>query len=143
VSIEAIYWALNHAPIPTDRKDASSLAIVLIGLANHAGPDGRNAFPSAAMLTRYTRLSESTVPRSLDGLEELGLTVPSDPAIVAACARAHAEARSLLLPVCGQCDARESDPVSARVIWQDEDHSQSTPCRRCHPHASKTGGANQ
>jgi hypothetical protein len=212
VSIEAISWALNCAPIPTDRKDASSLAIVLIGLANHAGPDGRNAFPSAATLTRYTRLSESTVRRSLDRLEELGLTSPSDPAIIAAhikradrrpqgwdlqlhkgavdnsshevSARHPAdldgvssarhgvssatergvmvtpepsfkpsknrpvrertpEVRSPLPPICGQCDARESDPVSARVIWQDEDHSQSTPCPRCHPQASKTGGTNR
>jgi hypothetical protein len=45
MSIEAITWALNHAPIPTGRRDASSLAMVLVGLANHADPDGRNAFP--------------------------------------------------------------------------------------------------
>jgi hypothetical protein len=54
VSIEAINWALNKAPIPTDRKDASPLPSVLIGLANHADPDGRNAFPSVDRLTRYT-----------------------------------------------------------------------------------------
>jgi hypothetical protein len=59
MSIEAINWALNKAPIPTDRKDASSLASVLIGLANHADPDGRNAFPSVDRLTRYTRACPS------------------------------------------------------------------------------------
>jgi hypothetical protein len=41
MSIEAIDWALNHAPIPIDRKDSSSLAVVLIGLANHADSLGR------------------------------------------------------------------------------------------------------
>ncbi len=50
MSIEAISWALNLAPIPTNRRDASSLAIVLVGLANHADPDGRNAFPAVATL---------------------------------------------------------------------------------------------
>ncbi|WP_073485950.1 helix-turn-helix domain-containing protein [Streptoalloteichus hindustanus] len=64
MSIEAINWALNHAPIPTDRKDASALAITLIALANHAGPDGTEAFPSVERLTTYTRLSRRTVQRA-------------------------------------------------------------------------------
>lgn len=38
-------------------------------------------------------------------------------------------------PVCGQCDARKSDPVSARVVWLDDDHTRSAPCPRCHPGA--------
>jgi hypothetical protein len=84
MSIEAINWALNKAPIPTDRKDASSLASVLIGLANHADPDGRNAFPSVDRLTRYTRLSERTVRTSLDRLEELKLITPASQTVVAA-----------------------------------------------------------
>ena len=73
MSIEAINWALNHAPIPTDRKDASTLAITLIALANHAGPDGTDAFPSVDLMTTYTRLSRRTVQRSLRSLEDLGL----------------------------------------------------------------------
>lgn len=41
-----------------------------------------------------------------------------------------------LAPVCGQCDARyDSDPVSARVVWLDEDLTRSAPCPRCHPRA--------
>jgi hypothetical protein len=84
VSIEAIAWALNTAPIPTHRRDASTLAAVLIGLANHADPDGHNAFPAVARLVRYTRLSERTVRSALHTLEELGLITPSDPAILAA-----------------------------------------------------------
>lgn len=204
MSVEAISWALNHAPIPTDRKDASSLAVVLIGLANHADPYGRNAFPSVATLTRYTRLSERTVRTTLDRLEALGLIKRSDPAIVAAHikradrrpkgwdlaihsgvqsshpadlhgvqsgsngvqsttergantapetsfnhqgtkARRPARDRACapegpsLLPVCGQCDARESDPVSARVLWLDSERSRSRPCPRCNPRTM--GGA--
>ncbi|MCE7008553.1 helix-turn-helix domain-containing protein [Kibdelosporangium philippinense] len=84
MSIEAIHWALNAAPIPRDRRDSSSLAIVLVGLANHADPDGRNAFPSLARLARYTRLSERSVRYALRTLEELDLIHPSDPEIVAA-----------------------------------------------------------
>lgn len=84
MSIESISWALNHAPIPRDRRDASSLASVLIGLANHADPFGRNAFPSLSILTRYTRLSERSVRYAIRALEELDLIRPSDPEIVAA-----------------------------------------------------------
>ncbi|PKW00130.1 helix-turn-helix protein [Amycolatopsis echigonensis] len=84
MSIEAINWALRDAPIPDDRRDSSSLAIVLIGLANHADPDGRNAFPSLATLARYTRLSERSVRYALRHLQHLGLIAPADPGIVAA-----------------------------------------------------------
>ncbi|WP_410607546.1 helix-turn-helix domain-containing protein [Amycolatopsis sp. lyj-109] len=84
MSIEVINWALTRAPIPRDRRDASSLAVVLVGLANHADPDGRNAFPSLARLSRYTRLSERSVRYALRALEELDLIQPSDPEIVAA-----------------------------------------------------------
>jgi hypothetical protein len=84
VSIEVINWALTSAPIPRNRRDASSLAVVLVGLANHADPDGRNAFPSLARLARYTRLSERSVRYALRALEELDLIRPSDPEIVAA-----------------------------------------------------------
>ena len=200
------------APIPRERRDASSLAAVLVGLANHADPDGRNAFPSLARLAQYTRLSERSVRYALRGLQDLGLIRPSDPDIVAAyvkradrrpngydlaidraevlvdnsvdegqslppaeqrggqtrsargangdttggnacprtvlnrpgnrTARDRApEARSPLLPPCGHCDARPSDPVSARVVWLDADRTQSTPCPRCHPTASRAGGA--
>ncbi|TVT52605.1 hypothetical protein FNH05_12690, partial [Amycolatopsis rhizosphaerae] len=84
MSVEAISWALTEAPIPRDRRDASSLAIVLVGLANHAGPDGRNAFPAIATLSTYTRLSTRSVQYALRALEELDLIRASDPEIVAA-----------------------------------------------------------
>ncbi|WP_394614502.1 helix-turn-helix domain-containing protein [Lentzea sp. JNUCC 0626] len=204
MSIEAISWALNDAPIPRDRRDASSLAAVLIGLANHAGPDGRNAFPSLDTLVHYTRLSERTVRYALRTLEELVLIRPSDPDIVAAyikradrrpkgydlalrpfhravdnfadegqavppvdphegqtpqerganrpatrgnsCPRTvpnrpeNRPASELRRP-CGQCDARPGDPISARLVWLDEQKSRSVLCPRCHPRGTHTTGA--
>lgn len=214
MSIEAISWVLNRAPIPAGRRDASSLAMVLVGLANHADPEGCNAFPSVARLVRYTRLSERSVQNALRVLEELGLITPSDPQIVAAYvkradrrpngwdlvihspvhnatggvqslhpvgpngvqilrdgvqtttsrgadsapepslnhpgnrpAREHASTRPAAtgrggssLQVCGECDGRPSDPVSARVVWLDDARENSVPCPRCHPAMALAGG---
>jgi len=70
VSVEAIFWALNLAPVPADRGGqlSSACKFVLVGLANHAGPDGTGAFPSVATLVRYTGLAERTVRTCLDRL---------------------------------------------------------------------------
>ena len=86
MSVEAISWALNLAPVPADRvgQRSSACRFVLVGLANHAGPDGTGAFPSVATLVRYTGLSERTVRTCLDRLEAEGIISPCDPGIVAA-----------------------------------------------------------
>jgi hypothetical protein len=86
VSVEAISWALNLAPVPRDRggKPNPACKAVLIGLANHAAPDGKDAFPSVRTLVRYTDLSERTVRTALDRLEGAGIIQPCDPAVVAA-----------------------------------------------------------
>ena len=86
MSVEAISWALNLAPVPADRggQPSSACKFVLVGLANHAGPVGAGAFPSAATLVRYTGLSERTVRTCLDRLEAEGIILPCDPDIVAA-----------------------------------------------------------
>lgn len=87
MSIEAINWALRQAPsVPAEpgKPAPASCRAVLIGLANHADPEGRNAFPSAATLVEYTDLAERTVRACLDRLHETGLIRPSDPRIVAA-----------------------------------------------------------
>jgi DNA-binding Lrp family transcriptional regulator len=86
VSVEAISWALNLAPVPADRggQPSSACKFVLVGLANHAGPDGTGAFPSAATLVRYTGLSERTVRTCLDRLQAEGIISRCDPDIVAA-----------------------------------------------------------
>jgi hypothetical protein len=86
VSVEAISWALNLAPVPADRggQPSSACKFVLVGLANHAGPDGTGAFPSVATLVRYTGLSERTVRTCLDRLEAGGIIQACDPDIIAA-----------------------------------------------------------
>ena len=83
MSVEAISWALNLAPVPRDRggKRNPACKAVLVGLANHAAPDGREAFPSVRTLVRYTDLSERT---ALDRLEAESIIEPCDPAVVAA-----------------------------------------------------------
>ena len=56
---------------------------MLVGLANHAGPGGTDAFPSVATLVRYAGLSERTVRTGLDRLA--AEDIPScGPGIVAA-----------------------------------------------------------
>ncbi|MHB1592934.1 MAG: helix-turn-helix domain-containing protein [Streptosporangiaceae bacterium] len=57
---------------------------MLVGLANHAGPDGTAAFPSVRTLMRYTGLAERTVRSCLARLEAEGVISPCDPAIIAA-----------------------------------------------------------
>jgi hypothetical protein len=86
VSVEAISWALNLAPVPFDHggKPNPACKAVLIGLANHAGPDGREAFPAVRTLMRYTCLSERTVRTALDRLAAEGIIATCDPAVVAA-----------------------------------------------------------
>ena len=86
MSVEAISWALNLAPVPADRggQPSSACKFVLVGLANHAGPDGTGAFPSVATLVRYTGLPERTVRTCLDRLQAECIISPCDPDIVAA-----------------------------------------------------------
>ena len=86
MSVEAIVWALNLAPVPAGRGGQPSSAgkFVLVGVANHAGPDGTAAFPSVATLVRYTGLSERKVRTCLDRLQAAGIIWPGDPGMVAA-----------------------------------------------------------
>lgn len=79
MSVEAITWALNDAPV-----DNSLDELVLIGLANHAHPDGSAAFPSQATLARYARCTERTVRTALARLLDAGVIVHGNPHVVAA-----------------------------------------------------------
>ena len=90
MSVEAISWALNLAPVPADRggQPSSACKFVLVGLANHAGPDGTGAFPSVATLVRYAGLSERTVRSCLGRLGAEGIIRPCDPDIAARIKRA-------------------------------------------------------
>lgn len=47
-------------------------------------------------------------------------------------AAAAPQAVSVLKP-CGECQARDGDPVSARLVWLDEDRRRFNWCPRCHP----------
>jgi hypothetical protein len=77
VSIEAVSWALNFA----DVRDPGE-ALVLIGIANHAGRDGRGCYAGQATLAHYARCSDRTVRRKLAALEARGLIVRGDQALV-------------------------------------------------------------
>lgn len=79
MSVEAIAWVLNHAPVSSPVSK-----LVLVALANHARPDGSAAFPSVGTICRYTCLSERSVRQHLDSLEAKGVIERCDPSIVAA-----------------------------------------------------------
>ena len=53
MSVEAICRALNLARVPAGRggQPSSACKFVLVGLANHARPDGTGAFPAVAWCT--------------------------------------------------------------------------------------------
>ena len=73
MSVEAISWALNLAPARPGGQPSRARKFVLAALANHAGPDGTGAFPSAATLVRYTGLPKRTVGTCLDRLAAEGV----------------------------------------------------------------------
>ncbi|SDR18658.1 Helix-turn-helix domain-containing protein [Paraburkholderia fungorum] len=72
-------WAIEQQ----DVRD-SHARHVLLCLANYADNKGKAAFPSTATLTQDTGMSESTIRRKLDLLEEQGLIVKGNQAVVAA-----------------------------------------------------------
>ena len=67
MAIECMVWVLDQSEnLTTNEK------FVLLGIANHARPNGKNSFPSLDTLGRYTLLSRSTVKRCIANLEEKG-----------------------------------------------------------------------
>ncbi len=79
MSVQAISWALGQ-----QRVTAASARHVLLCLANYAGEDGRNAFPSIARLCADTGLSERAVRNNLRDLEEAGVIERGNQAVAAA-----------------------------------------------------------
>jgi hypothetical protein len=65
VSVEAMSWALS-VPIGGNAK------VILLGLANHAHPDGTEARPSIDRLKVYAQCDRRTVQRNLRQLEADG-----------------------------------------------------------------------
>ena len=95
MSVDAISWALNLAPVPADRggQPSSACKFVLVGLGQprRAGRHGRVL--SVATLVRYTGLAERTVRACLDRLQTAGIIAPCDPGVVAARISAPADWR--------------------------------------------------
>lgn len=84
MSVEVFVAALE-ARIPPDpnaktRAGVPALKAVLLGLANHAGPDGRHAYPSVRRLVAYTGLSDTTVRGALAVLRDLDIAWVAHPA---------------------------------------------------------------
>lgn len=73
MSLRATLWALYEAPA----KDPTA-RLVLVVLADHAGDDGRDAFPSVARIASAIEVSDRSVQRHLRDLEEAGLIVKGD-----------------------------------------------------------------
>jgi hypothetical protein len=81
VSIQAVAWVLKQKVGDATAKH------VLLSLANYAGEDGENAFPSVARLERDTELSERTIREKLGWLVEKGFIKLGDQTISAAYAK--------------------------------------------------------
>lgn len=79
MSIQAVAWAIKQQEV----KDPFC-RFVLVCLANYAGENGQNAFPSIATLAKDTGLSDSTVRRKLQELEETGFITKGNQTIAAA-----------------------------------------------------------
>lgn len=115
MSLDAMVWALKHAPV------SDPLAhLVLIGLADHAGPDGREARPSQKRLAEYVNVTDRTIRTKLRLLEEEGLIARGDEHLVA---HLRADRRPLVWDLCmdvtkasrrAEADSgRNSDDVTA------------------------------
>lgn len=65
MSVEAVSWALT-VPVGGNQK------VVLIGLANHAHPDGTESYPSLDTLAAYAACDRSTARRNVRKLVEAG-----------------------------------------------------------------------
>jgi hypothetical protein len=66
VSVEAMAWVLNHSTARGTDK------VVLLGIANHADPEGRNAWPSLERLAGYANITARQAQRVRQRLEEQG-----------------------------------------------------------------------
>lgn len=68
MSVEAFTWALS-VPVGGNQK------VVLLGLANHAHPDGTESYPALDTLATYAACDRSTARRNLRKLVEDGWVV--------------------------------------------------------------------
>ena len=81
MSIQAVAWVLKQKIGDATAKH------VLMCLANYAGEDGENAFPSVKRLEADTELSERTIREKLSWLVDKGFIKFGDQSIAAAYAK--------------------------------------------------------
>jgi hypothetical protein len=78
MSLEAMVWALKHAPdVPPQ------CVIALVGLADHADSKGRGAYIGQKLLAEYARKSDRQVRSDLIRLQELQLIRKGDQSLAA------------------------------------------------------------
>jgi len=78
MSLRAMLWALEHAPVQNPAR-----LVVLLALADRASDDGTAAWPTVAWLAQRARCSERSVQRYLQALqEEDGVIRPGDQELV-------------------------------------------------------------
>jgi hypothetical protein len=77
MSLRAILWALNEAPVddPTD-------ALILVAYADNAHEDGTGSWPSMSTVAGRARCSVRTVQRRLPALVAAGVLRPGDQRLV-------------------------------------------------------------
>jgi hypothetical protein len=66
MSIEAMVWVLHNSPTSGTDK------VLLLGIANHADAEGRNAWPAVRTLAKYANLEPRGVQKALRRLESEG-----------------------------------------------------------------------
>lgn len=74
MSWQATSWALRKAPVGGN----TTARLILVSLADRAGVDGRNTWPSVRTLVEELHISDSTVRRQLAWLESRGIISRGD-----------------------------------------------------------------
>ncbi len=76
MSYQAVQWALYQSPLllTEKHKPDTTARQVLAVLAEHANPDGGNAFPSVLRIRYATGFDDRTIDRALLRLQRAGLT---------------------------------------------------------------------
>lgn len=102
---------------------SSACEFVLVGLANHARPDGTGAFPSVATLVRSTGLAERTVHTHQNQLRPRHVTSPMDMSASAALASPEEGASVVgareLLALAAGIAADFVEPLGDRLVFPD------------------------
>lgn len=73
MSHQAVRWVLREQTLTTGLAEH----VVLLVIAEHADPYGRNAWPSVDTIVREGRVSRSQAFRALKRLREVGAIVPA------------------------------------------------------------------